>query len=342
MNFADERKIQIYPDKLRQFHSDGGNREFVVIAGSDIGQYVEICATKFYKKTGLIIYSGQNSSDFVDVINETSNHADIFILCPQSKELSINPDSLGNRKIAMMIVNATPTSVSQIKHFVSAVEDSDPTLQKERLEKIVSQISNTDFITLRDDEAKSEATLLTYDDSSKWYVQGGVIESGSQSTLPSGEISMFPKSDPQKGIVKRLPLKGPVIVHSGSSHYDFADQERIYQSFRKLESSKLKIEIKDGMISRIIPLSQSANEVKITLESLFLRDDRYRIIEEFGFGINTSFELWQGNTSMNETYGGSSGIVHFGIGLPPFTEYHIDFFSLDLRLFSNHGDAISI
>jgi len=49
---------------------------------------------------------------------------------------------------------------------------------------------------------------------------------------------------------------------------------------------------------------------------------------EIGFAHNVTLQLLDGNHAMNEVYGGlnegSDGCLHWGLGLTPYTQYHLD------------------
>jgi len=63
------------------------------------------------------------------------------------------------------------------------------------------------------------------------------------------------------------------------------------------------------------------------LEHMFAVDSRYRIVWEIGHALNVSLDILPGNHAMNEVYGGVEGCLHWGLGLTPFTQYHLDIIS---------------
>ena len=76
------------------------------------------------------------------------------------------------------------------------------------------------------------------------------------------------------------------------------------------------------------------------LEALFRIDSRYRKVWELGFAINTRHELLPGNTAMNETFGGTAGTLHFGLGLTPYTQYHLDIICPLTRVLSDRDEEL--
>lgn len=47
-----------------------------------------------------------------------------------------------------------------------------------------------------------------------------------------------------------------------------------------------------------------------------------------------------GNHAMNEVYGGTKGCLHWGIGLTPFTQYHLDIISPGTTVSNDRGDPL--
>lgn len=61
---------------------------------------------------------------------------------------------------------------------------------------------------------------------------------------------------------------------------------------------------------------------------------------QIGFGINTQLEILPGNLGMNEVYGGKYGSIHWGLGLTPWTQYHLDIICPDTKVLSDTGEII--
>ncbi|WP_235433527.1 aspartate-semialdehyde dehydrogenase [Protofrankia coriariae] len=61
------------------------------------------------------------------------------------------------------------------------------------------------------------------------------------------------------------------------------------------------------------------------LTELYTVDDNYRLVWEFGIGLNTALRQQPGNCGMNEMYGAGNGVVHLGFGLTPTTRYALTF-----------------
>jgi hypothetical protein len=137
-----------------------------------------------------------------------------------------------------------------------------------------------------------------------------------------------------------VSLKGFTIVHTGKVSFLPTDQARIYKELSVLERHAAIAKIENGVITKLQATHPSVEPAKSILESLFTVDSRYASIWELGFGINTNLELWPENTAMNEVYGGDSGVVHWGLGLTPFTQYHLDIICPGTKVLSNTGEIL--
>jgi len=56
--------------------------------------------------------------------------------------------------------------------------------------------------------------------------------------------------------------------------------------------------------------------------------------------VNTTHEILPGNHAMNEVYGGTHGCLHWGIGLTPFTQYHLDIISPGTTVSNDKGETL--
>ena len=70
---------------------------------------------------------------------------------------------------------------------------------------------------------------------------------------------------------------------------------------------------------------------------LFAEDERYRVVWEFGIGLNTEVVPQPGNCGMNEVAGGGDGTLHLGFGLTPATAYALTFGCQGTELLDDRG-----
>src|SRR5207249_6300741 len=64
------------------------------------------------------------------------------------------------------------------------------------------------------------------------------------------------------------------------------------------------------------------------------------IIWEIGFAINTFLDILPGNHAMNEVFGGTRGCLHWGLGLTPFTQYHIDMICPNTLVLNSNSEVL--
>jgi hypothetical protein len=43
---------------------------------------------------------------------------------------------------------------------------------------------------------------------------------------------------------------------------------------------------------------------------------------------------------MNEVHGGTGGMIHFGLGLTPYTQYHLDIICPNTQVLGSNGECI--
>ncbi|MEM5371152.1 hypothetical protein V4C53_34650 [Paraburkholderia azotifigens] len=137
-----------------------------------------------------------------------------------------------------------------------------------------------------------------------------------------------------------IALKDTPILHNGTPSFLRSDQARLHGSLASMESEPVLATVENGVITAISATRGSGNPALAALQALFDVDSRYRILWEIGFGINTENRILPGNHAMNETYGGSAGAIHFGIGLTPYTQYHLDIICPNTVVKTNGGDYL--
>ena len=84
--------------------------------------------------------------------------------------------------------------------------------------------------------------------------------------------------------------------------------------------------VRNGIIENLRATDAEGESAVAMLEAMFEVDSRYRIIWEIGFGINMALTRpLPGNHAMNEVFGGTGcGALHYGMGLTPYTQYHLN------------------
>jgi hypothetical protein len=164
-----------------------------------------------------------------------------------------------------------------------------------------------------------------------WFEQSGGLQWGEQVMGPGGEISVLPLGFAEFSASRRLPINGEIalrgqpIVHGGAASFLRADQARLFQAINCLHEHALIATLRNGVVTKLSATHPRVQPALQLLNALCSIDSRYAILWEIGFGLNTTLSMLPGNHAMNEVYGGSHGVLHWGLGLTPHTQYHLDF-----------------
>jgi hypothetical protein len=336
-------RIVIRPHKYRQFVlSDEKKCNFYLI--TDIADSFVIEQDGSYKSCKVLEYG---EGDFIETIHQTEEPAHILVICPDHFISSIPPQKLGQRKLAVMAANSAPTSKEAIRHFAGILEATDPYAQRNFANRFFDLVEETNTLQIVDEEYNTSASFNPHaDEYYEWFEQGGPLDWSGQQIVPSGELSVLPLAHGEFGSDRRLAIEGEValkgitIVHSGKPSFLPADQARIYRELLALEEHAVIAKVENGVFTGLKPTHSKVEPALSILEKLFAVDSRYSAVWELGFGINTNLELWNENTAMNEVYGGDSGVVHWGLGLTPFTQYHLDIICPRTKVISDSGEIL--
>ncbi|BAZ33998.1 hypothetical protein NIES4074_65120 (plasmid) [Cylindrospermum sp. NIES-4074] len=341
------KKITIYPSYFKQF-GDAEGSTFYLVTNSSLLDVFLIEDDKKYKNFKVIVYDSDVS--FIELLSkEIQEPAHILVIAPECLFESVHPNDLGpRRKLLIFACNSAPTSLEAIEHFLRCGEKTDPEEQEKVADRFFTQCESTHLLKLIDEEYQTVAEFLHLNEFYGWHEQLGVLEWGGQQIFPSGEIACF--LVPLKGINKlpdiqfylngEIALRGYPVVHSGPPSFLREDQERIYQKLATFKDYPVIIKIEDGIVVDIKATHQSAKSALKMLEAMFMVDSRFRQIFEIGFAINRHVEIFPRNSAMNEVYGGEEGCVHFGFGMLPYTQYHLDLICPNIKVLNKDNEVI--
>jgi hypothetical protein len=277
------------------------------------------------------------------VIATVPENSHILVVSPDSFISSLSPDAIGRRKVGVLAANSTPCPPDAVAHFLAAAEATDAAQQVVWSRAFFEALNATEWLSIRNDDHGVEATFAFRDPGNKWFFQGGHLGWGQQQIVPSGEISVLPTSHGKFDVTRRLKIDGEIaltgyaILHSGRPSFLREDQQRLYEALQPLEHGAVICTVRDGVIRATRASSPIVEDSRRHLEAMFMVDSRYRLIWELGLGINRELPRLPGNYAMNETYGGSSGILHWGLGLTPYTQYHLDVLSPGTTIVDQSG-----
>ncbi|MBD2501578.1 hypothetical protein [Anabaena azotica] len=323
-------KITIYPEYMRQFGKAQGSTFCLVTNSRLINQFILHKGNK-YKNYKIISYDPEDN--FTEIIrNQTPEMSHILVIAPDCYFRSPDPLELGNyRKLCVMPCNSTPTSVEAINHFLHSAKRINPYEHEKVAEQLFINFAEATQIKFIDEQYKTVCEFQHLNDYLQWHEQIGELNWGEQQLFPAGEISVLPVELFALNLNSRLEmngelaLKGIPIVHSGICSFLPEDQARIFQDLSKIQEHAVIVSLYKGFITKIEASHPDAKLAADMLNAMCEVDSRYRVIVEIGFSINNTFKLFPENCAMNEVYAATTnGTVHFGIGLIPHTQYHVD------------------
>ncbi|KST65159.1 hypothetical protein [Mastigocoleus testarum] len=347
--------IPIYPSRFRQFGEVEGST-FYLVTNSSLLNLFSIIPDKSYKDFKKLTYDPGDS--FLKILREQiSEYAHILVIAPECLFESVHPNNLaGNRKLLIFPCNSAPTSIEAIEHFLRCGEKTDPKEQEKTANQFFERGESANVLKLIDEEYQTIAKFHHLHDTYTWHEQLGVMNWGEQQIFPSGEIACFlvglndAVNDTERKLDRlsnskfdlngEIPLKGYPVVHSGPPSFLRSDQERIYQKLSTFNEHAVIATVKEGIVVDIKATHSSAKPALEMLESMFTVDSRFRQIFEIGFAINKHLEIFTQNSAMNEVYGGDNGCVHFGLGMLPHTQYHLDLICPNIKVLGKNDEVI--
>lgn len=338
-------KIVVRPGRLRSF-GDSKDSDFYLVTEPAYRGAFEIEPDPKYRACEIVEYDG--SVEFAAVLSEQiPQSCHVLVILPGFYFKSPSPAVLGpRRKLGVMACFSTPTSVEAIRHFLRMAEQTDPDEQDRRAEDFFARGERAEALRFVDHRYGTAAVFEHLPDNLSWHEQIGVLHWGQQQLLPSGEISVLPVQvfgqniDTQLEFNGTLALQGTPVLHAGSPSFLPRDQARLFAELACLQDHAVIATLEKGAIVALEATDVSCRRAEQMLAAMFAVDSRYRTLLEIGFGINTGLQLFPGNAAMNEVYGGREGTVHFGLGLIPYTQYHLDLICPGTHVESTAGDVV--
>lgn len=330
--------ITIRPDCYRQFGASEGCT-FCLVTNSEIVDRFSIEKNGSYADYQIFTYNQEGA--FEELLqNHIPENSHVLVVSPNCFFRSPNPEVLGQqRKLIAMACNSTPTPLEAVAHFLGVIERTDPQAQAEFAERFFQQGLASERLEIVDEEYGTQAIFDHLDDKYEWNLQAGPLEWGEQQIAPSGEISVLPADiwefNPKLylAINGEIAFRGLPILHSGEPSFLREDQAYIFSKLQHMMQHPLIAKVEQGVITSLQSTHSDVEPAVEMLEAMGAVDSRYLTIWELGFAINTSLELLRGNYAMNEVYGGTNGAMHFGLGLTPYTQYHLDIICPNIRVY---------
>jgi hypothetical protein len=338
-------KIRLSPSRFRQFGETTGNT-FCLVTSPKLRNTFEIVQEGDYKEYRIIVYDGTKKFDELLSDNTIPRLSHVLVITPEHYFHSPQSKYLEYIKLCVMPCNSTPTSTKAIRHFLQCSEETDPLEQEKKADIFFEKCESSDFLRLIDGKNETSATFFHLEEGLKWHEQIGTLQWGEQQLIPSGEISVLPVEIFTKGINSslnlngQLALKGIPVLHSGTPSFCLEDQERIFKILSGMIHHAVIVTLKEGIVVDIHPSHHTVKQASEMLAAFYSVDSRYQTLIEIGFSINDHLTLFPGNLSMNEVFSEPFGTVHFGFGLIPHTQYHLDIVCPGTKVLNERGKII--
>jgi hypothetical protein len=340
-----QTSITVDPDQLRQF-GEPEDSTFCLVTNPELMDVIQVIESGKYREYIKIPF--RPDERFAEVLPErVPEPAHVLAISPGSFFESPPEDLLGpRRKLMGMACNSTPTSLSTIEHFLQIMQRTSPEEQAGFSDRFFDLLNEADYLVYADESRGTRAILQHLEPDLEWNQQAGPLDWGEQQIVPSGEISVLPIEITDFHEDLHLPLEGEIafrgypILHNGTPSFSRTDQARIHRKLASLNLHGVIASVSNGIITAIRPDNEGAQSAVDMLNAMFEVDSRYRIVWEIGHALNTSLDLLPGNHAMNEVYGGTQGCLHWGLGLTPFTQYHLDIISPDTTVYTDRGDVV--
>jgi hypothetical protein len=334
--------IRVGPARFSQF-GDRRPSTFVLVTSEDLVDAFEIEEDGWYERAAVVGLARDASLAHV-LTAETPGDSDVLVVLPGRFVTSLSADELGSRRLAVLPAGSTPLTMAQVDHFVTTAQRADATQQGKLADEFFGRVEEAAGLRLVD-EGGTEA-VATFDHLAgdySWNQQAGVLEPGDQQIAPAGELSVLPidimdfDDQARLALTGALTLRGLPIVHRYDVPADERDQQRLFARLRGVTTHPITLDVLDGVIEAVRPVDDAARAAATALDEVLASDERYRVVWELGFGINTDIEPWPGNCGPNEVYGATSGVVHIGLGLTPHTRFALTFGCVGTALTTDTG-----
>ncbi|RSO41791.1 hypothetical protein DMH15_12725 [Streptomyces sp. WAC 06725] len=337
-------QITIDPGRFSQFGEATGS-SFCLVTNSELVDRFDIARTAPYRE--FLTITMDRGDDFTEILGKKiPEPAHVLVISPYRFFESPDPDLVGQRKIMGMACNSTPTGLDEIRHFLGVMERTSAADQAAFCDTFFELAEDSEHLVYVDPAHGTRATLDHLRDGLVWNQQAGPLDWGDQQIVPSGEVSVLPVEIREFDEALKLPLEGEItlrgypILHSGTPSFSRADQARIHSRLWAMRDNAIKAVVEDGRITSLEALDAGAAPAVAMLEQMFAVDSRYRIVWEIGHALNVSHDILPGNHAMNEVYGGTEGCLHYGLGLTPYTQYHLDIIVPGTRVLTSNGVAV--
>jgi hypothetical protein len=319
--------IVVRPDLHTQFGGRMSRFCLVTDEGNPFG--LDISPSKLYDECVLIPM--QEGESLAHLLQRAPRDADLLVVSPGAFTSSPTNDQIGpDRRLSVLPCASTPVTSEQLRYFLRVCEETDQQGLEDACARILVALESSEHVELTDTRHGADAIFEAWHDY-EWNQQAGAIDGGEQQIAPGGELSAIPveitrfDKSARLRVSGQLALRGTAIVHRSVTEPSHEESGRLYEELAVLAREAVILEVDAGLITGLHPAGPEAKAAAEALERLFVDNDSYRVLWEFGLGLNTAMRPVEGNCGMNEMYGGTQGLLHIGLGLTPSTRFALTF-----------------
>jgi hypothetical protein len=340
-------ELMVNPARFSQF-GQVEDSVFCLVTNPEVVDQISVVQEAPYREYKTVLISDGEDFDQLLLDETIPQDAHILIISPHRFFRSPEPEVLGpRRKLLAMASNSTPTSLPVIRHFLGVMERTSAQEQTAFSERFFELAESTDHLIYVDERHGTKAVLDHFAEGLVWNQQAGLLDWGEQQLVPSGEISVLPVQIFNFSEDLHLPLegcftyRGHPILHAGRpGTFSRHDQARLQREFAELEEHAIVCDVVNGKVTSLRPFETEGKRVAEMFERFFEIDSRYSLVWEIGHALNTSLDILPGNHAMNEVYGGTDGCLHVGLGITPYTQYHLDIILPDITVYTESGAVV--
>jgi hypothetical protein len=348
--------------KLRPIFGEPTDARFLALFSKSIFDLIELKGQSDYAEVRAF---PANANEIPGVIATLDGPHHIFCITSDSPFTSPLPDQLADSKLGVLPLFSTGFSVPKLEKALEIIFQLDYGSQYARSKELLSYLTEFDKITFEFGKHQTTLDLSSSGSQTYFFNQSGSIESGRQSVLPNGEVSLLTDGHGRYSSQSRFAMDGEIVLHgypilhrghcpcrticaqtlceakqpnemnyqAERRYVSTETQERIFWDLEAMAKYACLARVKDGVIESMRTFNGSNSFVK-RLNRMFESDENYRKIHEIGFGLNPCKGFFYGGNFLpNEMRFG----VHFGLGLTPYTEFHLDLACLPVSVFVRSG-----
>lgn len=312
----------IYPDHIKLFEKNRSDNFCLITTDTPECQQIVLAEASCYQKTS--ISRLDSLEDVIALINSVEKTDFVYIPFGKDDRKYLRPTQLSlTQRLITFNCCSTEINAEILSGFIALLHNTEPDQQIELAENFFNRLNGKQTIAFVNEKHHTEASL-SLDADLLWTEALGYAAPGETITLPYGEIAISHVNF-REDSVPALPtlngeiiLEGQPILHRIIDKTRFPDSEfkRLFKNLMPMITHPIKVVLKKGGITDLIPLDKAVAPAVKTLNALFEMDSRLRTLSEIGLGINAQVKIMENyNTVLNEPYGHPDDIcVHFGIG----------------------------